>query len=214
MRRPKRLPLEELAPYLFESVANASGSDVPLDWGQVFGNDRPVEIEVGSGKGAFLVAAAEANPGTNYFGIEIDRALQLYVATRLAKRGLRNARVAGTDARRFFQVRVPAASVWAVHVYFPDPWWKKRHQKRRVWTPAFAADCVRILVPGGRLHVATDVADYAQIIRDLLDAQPRLTRLSAEEQTGPPSADESLTNFERKARQRGGAVYRAEYERR
>src|SRR5205823_8427837 len=99
VRRPKRLPMEELAPYLCEPVANTSGSDVPLDWQELFGNDRPVEIEVGSGKGAFLVAAAQANPGTNYLGSEIDRALQLYVATRLAKRGLRNARLARTDAR-------------------------------------------------------------------------------------------------------------------
>lgn len=206
--------MEELAPYLFETVASASGSEVPINWVQLFGNETPTEIEVGSGKGAFLVAAAEANPGTNYLGIEIDRALQLYVATRLAKRGLRNARVAGIDARRLFRERVPAASVRAVHVYFPDPWWKKRHQKRRVWTPEFAADCVRVLAPGGRLYVATDVADYDVIIRELLDAQPGLTRLRAEEQTGPPAADEALTNFERKARQRGGAVYRAEYERR
>ena len=101
-----------------------------------------------------------------------------------------------------------------MHVYFPDPWWKKRHHKRRVWTPEFAADCVRVLVPGGHLHVATDVAEYGQIIRELLAAQSGLMQLRAEEQTGLPAADESLTNFERKARQRGGAVYRAEYERR
>src|SRR5262245_33057067 len=113
--------MEELAPYLFDGGTSES----QIDWVQIFGNDRPVEIEVGSGKGAFLLAAAATNPGTNYLGIEIDRALQLYVATRLAKRGLRNARVAGTDARRFFHERIPAASVRAVHVYFPDPWWKK-----------------------------------------------------------------------------------------
>jgi tRNA (guanine-N7-)-methyltransferase len=220
--------MDELAPYLFEPasreregpepeppstpVAPAPGS--PIDWKQLFGNDRPVEIEVGSGKGAFLVAAAEANLDTNYLGIEIDRALQLYVATRLAKRGLHNARVASTDARRLFHDRIAESSVRAVHVYFPDPWWKKRHHKRRVWTPAFAADCVRVLVPGGRLHVATDVAEYGEIIRELLAAQPGLIQLHAEEQTGPPTAEETLTNFERKARQRGGAVYRAEYERR
>jgi tRNA (guanine-N7-)-methyltransferase len=217
--------MEELAPYLFESASRererpenqppvAHLPRSPIDWKQCFGNDRPVEIEVGSGKGAFLVAAAESNPAKNYFGIEIDRALQLYVATRLAKRGLRNGRVAGTDARRFFSERVPAASVGAVHVYFPDPWWKKRHHKRRVWTPAFAADCVRILAPGGRLHIATDVGEYGRIIRELLDAQPGLKQLRAGEQTGPPAADEALTNFERKARQRGVAVFRAEYERR
>jgi tRNA (guanine-N7-)-methyltransferase len=108
--------------------------------------------------------------------------------------------------------RVPTGSVRAVHVYFPDPWWKKRHHKRRVWTPEFAADCVRVLIPGGRLHVATDVAEYFAHIRELLAGQPNLRLLSAEEQAGSPRADEILTNFERKARQKGGSVFRAEYE--
>ena len=99
-------------------------------------------------------------------------------------------------------------------MYFPDPWWKKRHHKRRVWTPEFAADCARVLQPGGRLHVATDVADYFQIIRELLEALPTLRRIAAAEQAGPPAEDEALTNFERKARTSGGEVWRAEYKRR
>ena len=215
MRRPKRLPMEQLAPHLLDvSRPNPLAPASILDWPQVFGNDHPVEIEVGSGKGAFLVATAEAHPDTNYLGIEIDKALHYYIATRLAKRGLTNARVAGTDARALLTERVRAGSVRGVHVYFPDPWWKKRHHKRRVWTPEFAAECVRVLAPGGRLHVATDVGDYYQIIRDLLEAQADLVRQWADETAGPPAPDEALTNFERKARQRGGAVYRAEYERR
>ena len=159
------------------------------------------------------MTAGQAHPETNYLGIEMLRGLQLYIATRLAKRKLTNVRVACGDARQFLHERVPAASVQAAHVYFPDPWWKKRHHKRRVWTPEFAADCVRVLRPGGKLHVATDVPEYSTHIRELLDGQSGLRRLSAEEKTGPPQADEILTNFERKARQRGGSVFRAEYER-
>ncbi len=233
MRKPARLPLEQLAPYLLELPRASGGSHPPgeeqdrgvhiprspgsplppVDWRAVFGNDHPVEIEVGSGKGLFLVTSAQAHPETNYLGIEVIRALQLYIATRLAKRGLRNARAACADARAFFRDSVPTASVRAVHVYFPDPWWKKRHHKRRVWTPEFAAECVRVLRSGGRLHVATDVAEYFQHIRELLDHRPGLRLLTAGEQSGPPGPDEILTNFERKARQKGGAVYRAEYER-
>jgi tRNA (guanine-N7-)-methyltransferase len=183
-----------------------------LDWHSIFGDDHPVEIEVGFGKGLFLVTAGQAHPETNYLGIEVLRALQLYVATRLAKRNLSNVRVVCTDARRFFREGIPPASVHAVHIYFPDPWWKKRHHKRRVWTPEFAADCVRVLRPGGKLHVATDVPEYFAHVRELLDAQAGLRRLWAEEQTGPPRPDEILTNFERKARQTGGRVFRAEYE--
>ncbi len=168
---------------------------------------------MGFGKGLFLVTAGQAHPEANYLGIEVLRALQLYAATRLAKRGLTNVRVACTDARRFLHDRVPPASVQAVHVYFPDPWWKKRHHKRRVWTPEFAADCVRALRPGGKLHVATDVPEYFEHITELLASQPGLRKLWAEEQAGPPRPDEILTNFERKARQKGGSVFRAEYER-
>jgi tRNA (guanine-N7-)-methyltransferase len=179
----------------------------------VFGNDHPVEIEVGSGKGLFLVTAGQAHPETNFLGIEVLRGLQLYIATRLAKRNLRNVRVASTDARRYFHECIADASVHAVHVYFPDPWWKTRHHKRRVWTSEFAADCVRVLRPGGRLLIATDVGDYYQIIRGLLDGQPGLRLGEASERSGPAAPDEVLTNFERKARQKGGAVYRAAYER-
>lgn len=218
MRKSARLPLEALAPYLHEPPANvlvtiAKPQAAVVNWPEVFGNDHPVEIEVGFGKGLFLVSAGTAHPETNYLGIEAVRALQLYVATRLAKRNLNNVRVACTDARRFLHDRVPHGSVRAIHVYFPDPWWKKRHHKRRVWTPGFAADCVHGLRSGGKLHVATDVPDYFAVIADLLAGQPALRQLSLEKQAGLPRADEILTNFERKAREKGGSVFRAAYER-
>jgi tRNA (guanine-N7-)-methyltransferase len=186
---------------------------VPLDWRAVFGNDHPVEVEVGFGKGLFLLTAAQAQPGVNFCGIEVVRKYQLFTATRLAKRGLGNVRVACADARAFLRHHVAAESVRAVHVYFPDPWWKKRHHKRRVWTPDFAADCIRVLQSGGKLHVATDVPAYFEAIRELLDGQAGLRRLRAEEQSGPPRPEEILTNFERKARDKGGSVFRSQYER-
>jgi tRNA (guanine-N7-)-methyltransferase len=218
VRKPARLPLEALAPYLFDAACGlaigsaAKPQAAAVDWAQVFGNDHPVEIEVGFGKGLFLVTAAQAHPETNYLGIEVLRALQLYAATRVAKRKLTNVRVACTDARRFLHEGVPPGSVHAVHVYFPDPWWKKRHHKRRVWTPEFAADCIRVLRPAGKLHVATDVPAYFEHITELLAGRPELRKLWAEEQTGPPRPEEILTNFERKAREKGGSVLRAEYE--
>lgn len=122
--------METLAPVLLSVPADES--PIRFDWPREFRNTNPLEIEVGFGKGTFLLNAARANPQTNYLGIEIDRGLQLYAATRLAKRSLTNAKVACVDARRFFAQRVPPASVAAVHVYFPDPWWKARHKSARV----------------------------------------------------------------------------------
>lgn len=209
MRKPARLPLEALASYL----AACHPPDAPIDWKAWFGDDRPVEIEIGSGKGTFLIAAAEEHPATNFLGVEVLRGLQLYIATRIAKRKLANVRVMCADARRLMHQSIPEGSVQAIHVYFPDPWWKKRHHKRRLWTAEFAADCVRALRPGGKLLIGTDVSEYYVHIRALLDDLSELRRVCADEKAGDPGAAEHLTNFERKARQRGGSVYRAEYER-
>ncbi len=210
MRRSVRLPLEDLAPWLLPAPAPGVG---PLDWPAVFGNDHPVEIEVGFGKGLFLLNAAAACPGVNFLGLEILRKYQLFTATRLAKRGLKNVRVACADARSFLEASVTSASVQALHAYFPDPWWKKRHQKRRLFNPAFVAQCARVLRPGGILHVATDVEDYSHHIASLVAAQPNL-RPSA-----PPTAPAAthdldyLTNFERKFRKEGRPIHRLSYAR-
>jgi len=226
-----RLPLEALAPFCLD-VATA-GNNVQIriqnsevrsqktddsenllatvDWSQVYASDNPVEIEVGSGKGLFLVTSAQTRPNVNFLGIEVVRALQYYIATRLAKRNLTNARAACVDARWFFRYRVAAASVQAVHVYFPDPWWKARHKKRRVFTPDFAESVATALVPGGRLYIATDVKEYFGVMTELVTELPVLRELDRLIQSGPVSVDEVLTNFEHKARIRGGSVWRASY---
>jgi tRNA (guanine-N7-)-methyltransferase len=204
VRRTRRLPPEELAPYLLEPT------DPPayLDWAAVFGNRDPVEIEVGFGKGLFLLTAAGDFPAVNFLGVEVVRKYQLFAATRLAKRGVRNVRLVKADARLFLRDFVPVASVQAVHVYFPDPWWKKRHQKRRVFTPDFSAQCERVLRPGGRLHVATDVAAYFEIIQKLLDQGTALQVIPVPEVPAPAHDLDYLTNFERKFRKEGRAIYR------
>jgi tRNA (guanine-N7-)-methyltransferase len=205
VRRTARLSLEELSPYLLP----LADPPAPLDWSAVFGNDHAVELEVGFGKGLFLLNAALANPGVNFAGVEIVRKYQLFTATRMAKRGLHNVRLACGDGKLLLRDYVPAASLQAVHVYFPDPWWKKRHHKRRVFTPEFAALCQRALRPGGRLHVATDVEEYFGLMREAIAPLDGLREL-------PPAPEEEghRTNFERKARERGTPIHRAVYERR
>jgi tRNA (guanine-N7-)-methyltransferase len=219
VRRSPRLPLEQLQPFLLgvPAAPHPPGEEAPaptrLDWPAVFGNANPVEIEVGFGKGLFLVSTAPAHPRVNYLGIEIVRKYQLFTATRVAKRNLTNVRLACADARVFLRERVAAGSVQAVHVYFPDPWWKNRHHKRRVFTDDFAAQVARVLRPGGLLLLATDVEDYAAMVREVVARHTPLRELPAEEEKAPEHDLDYLTNFERKARQRGRVVYRLRYER-
>ncbi len=209
VRRGPRLPPEELAPYLLE----LPDPPAPFDWPAVFGADRPVEIEIGFGKGLFLLTAGQARPDVSFVGVEIVRKYQLFTATRLAKRGLSNVRVACGDALPFLRDRVRAMSLQALHVYFPDPWWKKRHHKRRLFTPEFAAECGRVLRPGGRLHFVSDVEDYFHVAVGLLAARPAL-RPTPPPQPGDPRHDlDYLTNFERKFRKEGRPIHRACYER-
>jgi tRNA (guanine-N7-)-methyltransferase len=137
--------------------------------------------------------------------VEIVRKYQLFTATRMAKRELHNVRVCCADAGSLLRDRVMPGTVQAVHVYFPDPWWKKRHHKRRVFTAQFVATVVRALRPGGRLSVATDVEAYYRVMRELIEARPELRPVTP---PVPANDRDYLTNFERKARLVGKPVYR------
>ena len=182
MTRARRLSLEELQPYLLE-VPDDPGVIDPV---KVFGNDHPIEIEIGCGKGLFLLNSALAHPDVNFLGIELDRKYLLFAATRIAKRNLRNARLAGADARKFICERLADSCCRRVHIYFPDPWWKTKHRKRRLFTADFVKACERVLVSGGNLSVATDVEEYFEIILKLVTAETGLrlakTHLNAREE--------------------------------
>lgn len=200
----------EHSPFVSSTWANQpERTPQPLVWSEVFGNAQPVEIEVGTGKGLFLVNTAPLHPETNYLGIEIVRKYQLFSANRIAKRACRNVRLCCADAREVFRDRVLSASVQAVHVYFPDPWWKKRHHKRRVFTEDFAQQVTRILIPGGYLRLATDVADYADMVREVVTKHTPLISLPIPELSG--TDQDYATNFERKARLQGRKVHQLSY---
>ena len=218
MRGRKKLPLETLQPYLLDPLP-----DPPRRWTQedlcaLFGRQAPVELEIGFGKGFFLVCAAQARPEVNYLGVEIDRGLELYVAGRIAKRGLRNVRLIRADARVLVRDYLADDVLAAMHVYFPDPWWKKRHAKRRLFSPEFARQCARVLVPGGALHIASDVEDYfGAVCRSLRDAgleeQPPVAWPEQWSQHVIPAPDMQgyLSNFARKAALAGRPVRQARF---
>jgi tRNA (guanine-N7-)-methyltransferase len=186
---------------------------LPRPWSAaaLFGRKGPVEVEVGSGKGLFLRTEPLARPEVNFLGIEVAEKYARFAAAGLVKRGIDNARLVHGDALRVFAEALPDTSLAAVHVYFPDPWWKKRHKKRRVMRPSFLQNVQRTLQSGGRLHFWTDVEEYFNSSLELLKSFPQLVG-PQEVAERPPAHDlDFRTHFERRMRQHHEAVYRAEF---
>jgi tRNA (guanine-N7-)-methyltransferase len=199
----------DVSAYLLELPS--PGAVGPIDWLRIFGNDHPVELEVGSGKGLFLVNAATGNPACNFFGIELSRKYARLAGERLAKTGVANAKIWQGDAREVLARLVPDSSVRAVHVYFPDPWWKKRHKKRRVFTDSLVSDVERVLKPGGMLSIASDVEEYFGVIKALVSNHGRFHEEAVTEPNDAEQPVEYLTSFERKYRIEGRPIFRANY---
>lgn len=180
----------------------------PVDWAELFGNDQPVELDVGCGRGLFLFNAAGRRPDVNFVGIELDYREGRRAARRLHKRQMPNARVWGGSVHEALDHHVPSASVAAIHVYFPDPWWKKKHRRRRVFTDEFSHRLARALVPGGLVHSWTDVEEYFGVISALMDHHPGFETLPPPQEHHPEHDMDYQTSFERKKRKEGWPIYR------
>lgn len=202
--RPLPLPLEEL-PF----VLRTDRLEPPLDWRSVFGRTAPVELEIGSGKGLYLVEAARARPEADLLGIERAGKWFHRAAARVSRAGLPNIRMVRADAFDFLSRWTAPASVSTVHVYFPDPWPKKRHAKRRLLQPALFELIARVLPPGGELRLASDVGPYfAGAVDEILAAGP-FRRVA-----WPESPEEGLpTNYAVKYRREGRELHCARFER-
>jgi tRNA (guanine-N7-)-methyltransferase len=211
---PRRSP-RKIDPALDLSRHLLGLDDLERPWNAVpiFGRAAPLEVELGTGKGLFLAAAAAGDPEGNYLGLEISAKYARFAAARLARQGLNNACVVHADGVQVFREVLPDESCRAVHVYFPDPWWKARHRKRRVMRPQLLADVERTLAPGGRLHFWTDVEEYFRTTLELIAATTRL-RGPWPEPERPAAHDlDYRTHFERRMRQHGQPVFRAEFRR-
>ena len=203
-------PTVDLHPY-FIPLSEIEGV---IDWTSFFGNDHPVELDIGCGRGKFLFESTMAHPKTNWVGVELDYAEGRRGAKRIAKRSLPNGRVLGGDAKELLAKKIAPHSVTAARVYFPDPWWKTRHKKRRLFTDEFADLLARVVKHGGHVHSWTDVADYFEVISALMNHHADFEALPpAPEPEGKDDLD-YLTGFHRTRKQAGCPIHRGLWRRR
>jgi tRNA (guanine-N7-)-methyltransferase len=164
----------------------------------------PFELEIGSGKGTFLKQQASQLPGVNFLGIEYAGQFWRYAADRLRRNGLHNVRLLYGDAVEFVTWRVADAMFQQAHIYFPDPWPKKRHHKRRSITDAFLLQLHRVLLPGGVLRIVTDHDDYwAWINEHVGHVAEKWEPMAFEKPLSAGEGEVVGTNFERKYRREG-----------
>jgi len=183
----------------------------PWDPARIFDTVRPLEVEVGSGKGLFMRNASQANPDHNFMGIEIAYKYARFSGYKLAKSGSNNAVMVHGDGQKIFREILPEACLAAVHVYFPDPWWKARHHRRRLMNEEFSQRIEQVLVPGGRLHFWTDVEDYFDMTVELLQAHTGLEGpLPVPQQEAQHDLD-YRTHFERRMRKNEMDIFRSEF---
>jgi tRNA (guanine-N7-)-methyltransferase len=186
-----------------------------LDFVQIFGRAGPVHIEIGSGKGTFLVAQARAQPEVSFLGIEWARKFYRHAVDRIGRWGLRNVRLVRADAAAFLRDLVPPESVDCFHIYFPDPWPKKRHHKRRLLQSSNLEVVVRCLKPGGEIRIATDHADYFEQIRQVTSAYgDTLEEIEFERPAGAREGELTGTNYERKYVRQSRPIHTAAFRKR
>lgn len=185
-----------------------------LRWGSFFGNDRPVELEIGTGKAGFLLRRARAHPDRNFLGIEWANKYYRYAVDRMERWKVVNVRLCRIDAAHFVRVVCPRNSLTALHVYHPDPWPKKRHHKRRLFQKPFVDAAVACLVEDGHWAVQTDHAAYFACITDVLRQHPGLVETPFDDADFGVEASRVATNFEIKYLKEGRAIYQIAFKRR
>ena len=183
----------------------------PLDFAAVFGRDAPTVLEIGFGMGETTAAIAQAHPETNYLGIEVHSPGVGSLLKLIAERGLANVRIVQYDAVEVIEHMIAPAAAAGIHIFFPDPWPKKRHHKRRLIRAPFVHVVASCLAPGGYLHLATDWEDYAQQMLDVLNQEPLLVNTVPD--YAPRPDHRPLTKFEQRGRKLGHPVWDLVYRR-
>lgn len=176
-----------------------------LDLRQLFGNTNPVILEIGSGKGRFLIGTAMERPGANLVGIEKSLHYHRVIRDRVLKRHLTNVRLINHDAFLVLRDMIPDASIAELHMYFPDPWPRKKEQKRRIIRTEVLKEIRRVLVEGGEAIYVTDHREYFEVAAPLIEAEFRAERRI------PGPDDVPRTNYEAKYRAEGRPIYEVRF---
>jgi tRNA (guanine-N7-)-methyltransferase len=180
--------------------------DGGLDFAALFGRQAPAVLEIGFGNGDSLAEMARMHPERNYLGVEVHRPGVGHVLMRIEREGIENLRVMDADAQEVAK-RIPEQSLAGVQLFFPDPWPKKRHHKRRLVQPEWVRSMRDKLVVGGFLHLATDWENYAEHMLEVLSADPGLRNSAGEGQYSPRPAERPPTKFEQRGQRKGHGVW-------
>ena len=189
-------------------------SDVIVDPMAWFDSPGPFELDIGCGKGGFLLSRARANPHIRMLGIEWANKYYRYCADRMARWRVANVRVMRTDAKVFVMRNLPPECLSVLHLYHPDPWPKKRHHKRRLVKPDFVEAVARALLPGGKWLIQSDHEEYFHEIRELLDRHAALGEIGWDDAGVEAGVDWKGTNYEVKYTRDGRDIVRLAYTRR
>jgi tRNA (guanine-N7-)-methyltransferase len=185
----------------------------PPDWSAVFGGPGPLELEIGSGAGAFALGYAARHPAVRYVAIEWRKKYARELEHRARARGLSNLRVVEADARAVIPRLFAPASLAGIHLQFPDPWWKRAHRKRAILTPGFATLLLQLAAPGGVFDLRTDVQSRAEEMLATLEAAGWHNPLGPGS-FHPADPDDVPSSRERRYLEVGEPVYRARLVRR
>lgn len=178
-----------------------------LDWTHAFGRQAPVVFEIGCGNGEMILHLAETYPHNNYVGVEVHRPGVGRIVNEAARLGLDNLRMFGEDAIDVLKHNVPDGSLDGLLLFFPDPWHKSRHHKRRIVQPEFAQTVYAKLKPGGYFHMATDWENYAEHMMDVMSVAEGFVNQAGERQFTPRPETRPVTKFERRGERLGHGVW-------